>query len=189
VADAATISALLAGGAHLVGYSMGGVVAMQAAALDPGAVRSLVLVEPVAFDLERGRADVEGFIAGYEGLRAGTDDPEQFLRDFLVSFGNDPAEVAGIPDPMPPDLHHAAVAQFTGTAPWDVPTPVAQLAAATFPIVVVSGGHSEMFDAVCDTLARLVGADRATVAGAGHAAQFTGEPFNALLRRTWATAT
>ena len=59
-ADAATIGALLGQGAHLVGYSMGGLVAMLAAAGRPEAVKSLVLVEPAAFDLVRGRADVEG---------------------------------------------------------------------------------------------------------------------------------
>lgn len=63
-ADALTISALLGQGAHLVGYSMGGMVAMLAAARNPGAVASLVLIEPVAFDLVRGRADAEAFIAG-----------------------------------------------------------------------------------------------------------------------------
>ncbi len=79
---------------------MGAMVAMLAAARAPGAVRSLVLVEPAAFDLVRGRADAEAFIAGYDALRAGASDAEQFLREFLVLFGADPGEVAQVPDPM-----------------------------------------------------------------------------------------
>ena len=187
-ADAATIGGLLGQGAHLVGYSMGGLVAMLAAAGRPEAVKSLVLVEPVAFDLVRGRADVEGFIAGYERLHASSPDAEGFLREFLVFAGNDPVEVAQIPDPMPDGLHNGAVALYTGAAPWDVPTPVDELAAATFPVVVVSGGHSAMFDAICDVLAERVGAERVVIPGAGHAVQYTGQPFNALLKSTWESA-
>ena len=188
-ADAPNVAALLGDGAHLVGYSMGGVVAMLAAAQRPEAVRSLVLVEPVAFDLVRGRSDAERFIAEYDGIRGGTQDPEAFLREFLVFFGAAAAEVEQIPTPMPPALHRAAVAQFSGAAPWDVATPLEALAGATFPIVIVSGGHSDLFDAICDVLQLAVGATRSVIPGAGHAAQFTGEPFNALLRQTWLATT
>ncbi|WP_392544288.1 alpha/beta fold hydrolase [Oryzobacter telluris] len=185
VADAETISDLLGDGAHLVGYSMGAMAAMLAAARRPASVRSLVLVEPPALDLVRGRADADEFVAGYEAVRAASPDAERFLRDFLVFFGADPAEVAQIPEPMPEDMRRAAVAQFTGAIPWEVPTPVAELAATRFPVVVVSGGHSEMFDAVCDVLADLLDADRAVIRGGGHGVQFTGAPFNTLLRETW----
>ena len=75
LADAVTISGLLGDGAHLVGYSMGGLVAMLAAARNPQAVKSLVLIEPVAFDLVRGRADVEAFITGYEALLSSSEIP------------------------------------------------------------------------------------------------------------------
>ncbi len=188
-ADADAIAAALGTGAHLVGYSAGGLVAMLAAARNPERVRSLVLIEPVVFDLVRGRADVETFISRYEELQSGSADAERFLRDFLLFFGADPEEVAQIPDPMPDALRKAAVAQFTGAAPWQVRAPVTELAGAPFPIVVVSGGHSEMFEAACDAVADAVGARRTTISGAGHAVQFTGDPFNALLRATWAPET
>ena len=188
-ADAVAIGELRGEGAHLVGFSMGGMVAMLAAARKPAAVRSLVLIEPVAFDLVGGRGDVETFISAYDALRAGTDDAERFLREFLTLLGAEPDEVAQIPDPMPEQMRKAAVAQFTGTPPWEVATPVRALEAAPFPIVVVSGGHSEMYDAICDTLATRVGAQRATIPGAGHAVQFTGQPFNTLLETTWKAPT
>ena len=35
----------------------------------------------------------------------------------------------------------------------------------------MSGGHSPVFDAVCDVLERELGAERAVLPGAGHAAQ------------------
>ena len=43
-----------------------------------------------------------------------------------------------------------------------------------FPKLVVSGGHSAGFDAICDDLAERIGASRAVVEGAGHEIQFTG---------------
>ena len=51
-----------------------------------------------------------------------------------------------------------------------------------FPKLVVSGGHSPAFDAVCDFLTDHLRAARAVVAGRGHSAPRTGEPFNERLR-------
>ena len=46
--------------------------------------------------------------------------------------------------------------------------PFDQLAAASFPKLVISGGHSLAFDAVCDVLEQRLGAERAVLPGAGH---------------------
>ena len=55
---------------------------------------------------------------------------------------------------------------------WCSDLPLAELAAARFPKLVVSGGHSAGFDAICDDLAERIGASR-VVEGAGHEIQFT----------------
>ena len=52
---------------------------------------------------------------------------------------------------------------------------------AGFPKLVVSGGHSAAFHAVCDTLERELPSERAVVAGAGHSVQRTGGPYNEVL--------
>jgi pimeloyl-ACP methyl ester carboxylesterase len=49
--DASDVAKLLGDGAHLVGHSYGGAVAMLAAGLRPPIVRSLTLIEPSAFRL------------------------------------------------------------------------------------------------------------------------------------------
>src|SRR5215471_8779864 len=56
-ADAPLVAGLLAEPAHLVGQSSGAVAAMLAAALRPGAVLSLTLCEPPAFQLARCSAE------------------------------------------------------------------------------------------------------------------------------------
>jgi len=53
-------------------------------------------------------------------------------------------------------------------APWEAEIPFDELAAASFPKLVVSGGHSPAFDAVCNVLEQKLGADRAVLSGAGH---------------------
>jgi hypothetical protein len=72
-----------------------------------------------------------------------------------------------------------------GRALWDPDLPLAALATAAFPKLVVSGGHSAGFDAICDDLAQRIGASRAVVTGAGHEIQFTGTPINDALRALW----
>jgi hypothetical protein len=74
-----------------------------------------------------------------------------------------------------------------GRSLFQVEVPLAELARASFPKLVVSGGHSAGFDAICDDLATRIGASRAVVAGAGHEIQFTGPPVNEVLLATWRT--
>ena len=59
--------------------------------------------------------------------------------------------------------------------------PISQLGAAPFAKLVISGGHSPVFEAVCDVLAERLDAQRQTIAGRGHTIPATGEPYNACL--------
>ena len=52
--------------------------------------------------------------------------------------------------------------------PWQAEIPLARLAAAPYPKLVVSGAHDAAFDAVCDVLEEELGAERAILPGAGH---------------------
>ncbi|MHB8233598.1 MAG: alpha/beta fold hydrolase, partial [Solirubrobacteraceae bacterium] len=51
----------------------------------------------------------------------------------------------------------------------------------TFGKLVISGGHSPVFETICDVLAERLTAWRETVAGRGHTIPATGAPYNALL--------
>ena len=183
--DADDLAPLLAGahdGVHLVGHSYGGLVAMVAAAHHPEAIRSLALLEPPAFAATRNQPAAKAI---EDRLQAMWDDentdPEWLLR-FLEVVGTDP-------DELPPGVVEEIVSFVplvrSSRPPWDSELPVAELAAAPFPILVVSGGHSDGFEAMSDELATQLGASRAVVAGAGHEIQFTGDPINKHLVELW----
>jgi pimeloyl-ACP methyl ester carboxylesterase len=180
--DAVEIAALMGAGAHLVGHSYGGLSVMFAAALRPEATRSLTLLEPGAFDLCKGHAAAESLVDAVRSMwyRDGPD--EEWVVGFLKAVGSDP-------DDFPPEFLATAVPLvpvFRGGRPlWDADLPLAELAAGSFPKLIVSGGHSAGFDAICDDLAERIGAARAVVEGAGHEIQFTGQPLNELMRSLW----
>jgi hypothetical protein len=69
---------------------------------------------------------------------------------------------------LPPSLEAGARAALAERPPQEAKIPLDALAAAPYPKLVVSGGHSEAFDAVADVLEQRLGAQRAVVPGAGH---------------------
>ena len=175
--EAAWLDPLMAPGTHVVGHSYGGVIALFAAARRPELVRSLTVVEPPALAIARGNPAADAFAAGAEELwEHGPREPEAFLRGFLTAVNA----------PIPRGAFSLALLQGARTLmveryPWRAEIPLLELAATPFPKLVVSGGHSAAFDAVCDVLEERLGAERAVLPGAGHAVQRLGEPFNELL--------
>ena len=154
-ADAPLVAGLLREAAHLVGHSSGAVAAMLAAALRPGAVLSLTLCEPPAFQLAPGSAPAQQMARDMEEHLHKTGDDAQWLRGFLGIVGRDVV----IPGQLPPPLAQGVRAiRAVRRRAWEGELPVGQLAAASFPKLVISGNHSPAFEAVCDALtARLQG--------------------------------
>lgn len=93
------------------------------------------------------------------------------------------------PSALSPELIAAAVPLVPvfrrGRPIWESEPPLAKLASAPFAKLVISGGHSAGFDAICDDLAQRIGASRMVIEGAGHEIQFTGEPLNHALMTLW----
>jgi pimeloyl-ACP methyl ester carboxylesterase len=180
--DADDIAELMGDGAHLVGHSYGGLGALFAAARRPEATSSLVLLEPGVFSMGQHDPAARSLVAGLRDLWDQKMSDEAWVARFLTAVGSDP-EMLG------PELFAAAV-QLTpvcrrGRPALDAEVPEATLAAAAFPKLVVSGGHSAAFDAMCDDLAARIGASRLEVGGAGHEIQFAGAPINEALRAVW----
>jgi pimeloyl-ACP methyl ester carboxylesterase len=176
--DADDVAALLTEPTHLVGHSYGGVVALLAAARRPEMVRSLTVNEPPAFGVCPDDPAASAFVKQLEEFWAhGPDDPAEFLRAFVARVGGG----VQLPDPLPPPLVQNARMLRSERSPAEAEIPLAALREAGFPKLVVSGGHSPAFDAVCHTLERELPSERAVVAGAGHSVQRTGDPYNEVL--------
>lgn len=184
LADGQEVAALLGCGAHLVGHSYGALVALVAAHERPEAVRSLVLAEPPLFGASDDPAATRLQHDLVHLLELDIDDRE-FLIAFLEMVGTD---VADLPPTLVDELSTMAPALRRARQPWQTPVPVAGLAEAPFPVVVVSGAHHPAFTAVCESLEGQLGARHQVVAGAGHEVQLAAEEFNAVLLRLWRDA-
>lgn len=183
--DAADIAEILDGGAHVVAHSYGGLGAMFAAAQRPEATRSLTLLEPPAFTMTTDNA-ASALVNGVRNIWDEDIPDEEWLLRFLEAVGTDPAtlpnEILADATPMVPLVRQSRPG-------WDREPPIAELHEAQFPKLVISGGHSSGFDAICDALAANINASRTEVAGAGHEIQFTGPPLNQVLLDLWRSTT
>jgi pimeloyl-ACP methyl ester carboxylesterase len=170
---------------HLVGHSYGGVASLIAAAQVPDSVKSLTVFEPPAFGLVADDPEVRRFIDAIQAMLTAEPAPDEFLRRFASLVGADPSR---LPTPLPESLVRAARIQMRGRWPWDAVIPLEALAAATWPKLVGSGGHSRTFDVVCDVLERQLPARRKVFRGAGHSIPRLGGPVNEWLARQWASS-
>ncbi len=186
--DATLIADLLGDGAHLVGHSYGGRVALLAATRRPQAVHSLTLIEPATLDIAKENPDVRSLLIEL-GQAMSIADPRERLKAF--------AEAVGIhktwPDTLPETYSQlAADLPFLQQPSGELMLPsqplAEQIAAAGIPSLVISGGHKAGFEVICDVLTEILGAERAVITGYGHAQQQSGEPMNTCLEQFWSNA-
>ncbi len=178
--DARDLVEVLGDGAHLVGTSMGGVVSMNAAGLRPDLVHSLTVIEPPAFAIAADHPDVRRVSDAMKQHWRAADptQPHAFVTGFIAAAEMEMA----LPNPLPPTLA-SAVRNLVTERPWKVDVPIGAVADAAFPKLVVTGGWSGAFDAICGRLADLLATDLHVLTGAGHGVQKVGAPFNSLLMR------
>jgi pimeloyl-ACP methyl ester carboxylesterase len=174
--EARLMAELLGDGAHLVGHSYGAVIALYAAALRPEAVRSLVVSEPGCLRVAAGEERADAQIAAGEHLYrlASTLRPLEFLRAFRGGVGSTHAT----PPELNGELLRGARLLMCERPPWEADPPLEALAGAAFPKLVISGGHSQVFEAVCETVATRMQAEHVTIAGRGHTIPAVGAAYN-----------
>jgi len=180
-AEAPLIARLLGDGAHLVGHSYGGVIALLAAADRPDRVRSLTVSEPGCLRVAAGDPVVDAAIVrGQELYRRAADIP---TPDFLRLFRSGVHSTHETPAALPDWLERGTQLLMRERPPWEADIPLERLASARFPKLVISGGHSAVFEAVCDTLAEGLSAQRAVIPGRGHTIPAAGAPYNERLEQ------
>lgn len=177
------ILALVGTGAHFVGSSYGGIIALLAAAQKPEVVYSLTVIEPPVFDIARGHREIENILERMIPLYATVETltPEEFISGFYRALGGQLLN----PIQLAPDYRQGIIATMTEPPPWKARIPVDILAMTQFPKLVVSGGWHPAFETIADLLAERIGTERAIIRGAGHQVQEMGKVFNERLEALW----
>ena len=182
--DAADLTALLSPPAHLVGFSYGGLGALLATAQRPHLVTSLTVIEAPLFAVARGDPDVDRFERlSNEFLANGLDARPEVLEEFLP--------VAGLPSPgsgpLPSDVEAELRIARGSRPPGEARPDLEAIRQAGVPALVVSGDHLPAIERLCDRLADALDAERAVLAGRGHAIPRV-PGFNDRLETFWSLA-
>jgi pimeloyl-ACP methyl ester carboxylesterase len=165
--------------AHLVGHSYGGAVALHVAGLRGDLLRSLTLIEPVAFNLLRGTdapalAEITDLAAGVARATA----CGEYLAGFgrFVAYWNGPETWAEVPA----EKRYAMAARLPTIAldfhaTLNEPTRLEDFRSMSVPTLLLHGTSSPWpTRRICDLLERVLPeAELQTIGGAGHMAPFT----------------
>jgi len=172
--DVQDVMGLLGKGAHLVGLSSGGLIAMLLTAQRPELVSSLTVIEPPVFGVAREHSDVAQVIEAMKPVYQSSSTPESFIVGFVKALGQT------LPEPVHLSSQHRKGIEATmgEPEPWNVSLPLDVLAALSIPKLVVSGDWHPAFMTTADILAQRLHAERLLIQGAGHGAQGSGKPFN-----------
>jgi pimeloyl-ACP methyl ester carboxylesterase len=164
-ADAEDAGRLLTKRTHLVGFSYGGLGITLAAERAPELVRSLTLIEVPLYLAAPDDPAVRKIARAGDAFLSGEAD-ELTEREFLANAGIDPEAATGQTAQL---IQEAIDAARGGRSPSEARPDLDALAGAGIPVMVVSGGHHDGIEALCDALAQRLGARREIVSGAGHA--------------------
>jgi pimeloyl-ACP methyl ester carboxylesterase len=164
-ADTEDVRGLLTKRTHLVGFSYGGLGVTLATEEAPEMVRSLTLIEPPLYLAAPNDPAVRALAKAGDAFLAGEAD-ELTKREFLTNAGIDPDASSGRTGQL---IREAIEAARGGRSPSEARPDLDAIAAAGMPAMVVSGGHHDGIEALCDALAERLHARREVIPGAGHA--------------------
>lgn len=186
--DAADLGAVLSAegidSVHLVGHSYGGVVALEFALSNPGAVRSLHLIEPPYLSLALDHPDVASLFEATRRVQTSDNLSDEALTEafFRMVLGDTAAETLmtkPVWEGLTRDAKRFRREEFVG----DYPPERLRHLPPSLPVTLYSGGRSHPgLQEVARRLAALLpGASLQSFPEAGHDVQRIGEPFEAAL--------
>jgi pimeloyl-ACP methyl ester carboxylesterase len=175
--DGALVAELLGNGAHLVGHSFGGCVAIAAAAQRPQAVRSLTLIEPATMRMAMHVPVVRRFGFSMLKILFLSFRPEQRIRRF-AELVNIPPEIAGGSDAVELRRMGVAIRRLKLPSGRSLVHDLDVIRAAGIPLLVVTGGWNPAFEAAADVAAAAGGGERVVIASEHHFPQLVSDEFN-----------
>ena len=179
-ADGAWVADLLEDGAHLVGHSFGGCVALNAAARRPQAVRSLTLIEPALQNLAPKDWRVRRFVLRAAWTMLSSFSAASRTRRFFRLMRVPPETGSGA---SPEELERVgrALLQLKVPSPETLRSQVETVRREGIPLLVVTGGWSPALEAAADAAVALGGGQRRVIASEHHFPQGISDEFNQLL--------
>ena len=182
-ADAVWVADLLGDGAHLVGHSFGGLVALAAAARRPEAVLSLTLIEPALHKIATRDPAVRKFLLRLAAATLLSFSPVtrakrvmQALHIPVSDFGRDDGELRAI---------GTALRRMKLPAKAAIERNLDAVKAARIPLLIVSGGSHQAFVAAGQAGAAMGGGQHVIAPSEHHFPQWSGDTFNRLLTEFW----
>ena len=175
--DGQWVAELLGDGAHLVGHSFGGAVALAAAAMRPSAVRSLTLIEAPMHNIASGDPDVQARSRRLMETFASATSPADLGRRF-VELAGIPPEMTGVRDEAGWESVGKSLSQIRLPTEPMLREALEVIVREGIPLMTVSGGWSPGIDAVSRTVAQRGGGRHVLIKSPHHFAHLISDEFN-----------
>jgi pimeloyl-ACP methyl ester carboxylesterase len=182
-ADSIWVATSLGDGAHLVGHSFGGAVALLAAARRPSAVRSLILIEPALIPLlpgskvmRRNKPAREDFLSmGEAWLKTRT--PAEYALTIVRDLGvvsrtaPDAIKAGEKPDAETANALGCALLQARLASGDEMRKAAKIVSDARIPVLFITGGWKPTFEAVAEIGAEVTGGRHVIIPAPNHFVQ------------------
>jgi pimeloyl-ACP methyl ester carboxylesterase len=181
ILDGQWVAELLGDGAHLVGHSFGGAVALCAAGQRPQAVRSLTMIEPAILSLAITDPNVQAFIVKQLQLFTSGREPHELMAEFCKMVGVPQSIRGGMGDIDEMTRVGKSLMQIR-IPPEDVLREnAATVARGKIPVLIVTGGWNPAFEATATAAAELMNGRHQVIASPHHFPHLVSDEFNDVL--------
>lgn len=179
-ADGELVAGILGEGAHLVGHSFGGCVALAAAAKRPSAVRSLTLIEPAMQKLATSDPRVRRLALRMLSVLLFSWSAASRARRFAKLVGV-PPELRGGSSPEELGRMGRSLSRMKIPSQEALRRNLSEIERAGVPLLVVTGGWSPAFEATADAVASAGNGRRIVIRSDHHFPQLISDEFNQVL--------